>query len=141
MPSPHGGFAGKSTADRSPNFEEYPLHCKNSIHIPKSRYQIDCTLTYCASNECHHHRRKERRWEKASHAFGVSRLQFPPECFLPCPTLTRRVCRSVHFSRVSPLLASSTCTFPGKKMARDVCQKHFQMAVGIQQGSHPRWTH
>ena len=27
--------AGKSTADRSPNFEEYHrvLHCKNSIHI------------------------------------------------------------------------------------------------------------
>ena len=80
------------------------IHCtvKIASTFQNPATKIDCTLTYCASNECHHHRRKERRWEKASHAFGVSRLQFPPECFLPCPTLTRRVCRSVHFSRVSP---------------------------------------
>ena len=39
---------GKSTADRSPNFEEYLLHCKNSIHITfQNPATIDCTLTYC----------------------------------------------------------------------------------------------
>ena len=144
VPSPHGGFAGKSTADRSPNFEEYHrvLHCKNSIHIPKSRYQIDCTLTYCASNECHHHGRKERRWEKASHgsAFGVSRLQFPPECFLPCPTLTQSLSKRSLLKSFPPSSLVPLALFPEKKWHVTCARNTSKWQQGSSKAA-TRWTH